>query len=126
MTLHQPAIPDSATLSVVEGLAEGAIRLDFKGRDLVQNLQIGHTMHRCGTWGGPDSRAMFVDPVFSGKGVIELSAKPLESCSEAPEASSGRRAKRRNAETRTDDTASSSSIPTGRSARLGLLRALGL
>jgi len=126
MTLHQPAMPDSATLSVVEGLAEGAIRLDFKGRDVVRNLQIGHTMHRCGTWGGPDSRAMFVDPVFSGKGILELSAKPLESCSEAPEAPSGRRAKRRNVETRTGDTASSSSIPTGPSARLGLLGALGL
>ena len=95
MTLHEPAISDSATLSVAEGLAEGAIRLDFRGRNVVRILQIGDTMHRCGTWGGPNSRAMFVDPVFSGRGVLELSAEPLESCARAPEGSPGRRARGR-------------------------------
>lgn len=95
ITLHEPAISDSAALSVVEGLPDGAIRLDFRGHNVVRILQIGDEMHRCGTWGGPESRAMFVDPVFSGRGIIELSAKPLESCSEAPKGSSGRRVQRR-------------------------------
>ena len=95
MTLQEPAISDSATLSIAEGIAEGAIRLDFKGRDVVRILQIGGTMHSCGTWGGPDSRAMFVDPVFSGRGILELSAAPLESCSPSRKESQGRRARRR-------------------------------
>jgi autotransporter-associated beta strand protein len=95
MTLHEPAISESAALSVAEDVAEGAIRLDFKGRNVVRVLQIGDTMHRCGTWGGPHSRAMFVDPVFSGRGILELSAKPLESCSSAPKRSPGRRARGR-------------------------------
>ena len=93
MTLYQPAISESATLSVAEGLAEGAIRLDFKGRDIVRMLQIGDTTHHCGTWGGPDSRAMFVDPVFSGRGILELSAQPRESCAPASEESHRRRAR---------------------------------
>jgi autotransporter-associated beta strand protein len=95
MTLHEPAISGSAALSVAEGVAEGAIRLDFRGRNVVRILQIGDTTHLCGTWGGPDSRAMFVDPAFSGRGVLELSAKPLESCSPAPEGSRERPARGR-------------------------------
>jgi autotransporter-associated beta strand protein len=95
MTLHQPAISESATLSVADDLTEGAIRLDFRGRNLVRILRIGGELHRCGTWGGPDSGAMFIDPVFSGRGVLELSAKPLEACATAPERSSGRRARGR-------------------------------
>ena len=95
MTLQEPAISDSATLSLAEGLAEGAIRLDFRGRNLVRILQIGAAMHRCGTWGGPNSRAMFVDPVFSGRGMLELSAKPLESCSVAHKGPPERGARRR-------------------------------
>jgi autotransporter-associated beta strand protein len=95
MTLQEPAISDSATLSVAEGLAEGAIRLDFRGRNVVRILQIGDAMHRCGTWGGPNSRAMFVDPVFSGRGMLELSAKPLKSCSEAHKGSPEPGARRR-------------------------------
>jgi autotransporter-associated beta strand protein len=100
MTLHQPAISESATLSVSGDLAEGAIRLDFRGRNMVRSLQIGGELHRCGTWGGPDSRAMFIDPVFSGRGILELSAKPLEACTSAPEESSGRRARGRASSTR--------------------------
>ena len=94
MTLREPAIADSATLSIVEGLPEGALRLDFDGRNVVRLLQIGDTVHHCGTWGGPESDAMFVDPVFSGPGVLELTAKPLETCAPAPERFSGRRPKR--------------------------------
>ncbi len=95
LTLHKPAISESATLNVVDDLTEGAIRLDFKGRNLVRNLRIGGELHRCGTWGGPDSGAMFIDPVFSGRGVLELSAKPLEACASAPEKSPVRRARGR-------------------------------
>ena len=95
MTLQEPAIADSATLSVAEGLADGSIRLDFKGRNVVKALQIGDAMHRCGTWGGPESDAMFIDTVFSGPGVIELAAKPLEACAQAPEEPTGRRSRRR-------------------------------
>ena len=95
MTLQQPAIANSATLSLADGLAEGALRLDFRGRDVVRALRIGDTMHRCGTWGGPESRAMFVDPVFSGRGVLELTAEPREACAPASEASPARRSKRR-------------------------------
>ena len=62
-------------MSVADDLAEGAIRLDFRGRNLVRVLRIGGELHRCGTWGGPDSGAMFTDPVFSGRGVLELSAQ---------------------------------------------------
>lgn len=95
LTLHKPAISESATLNVVDDLTEGAIRLDFRGRNLVRNLRIGGELHRCGTWGGPDSGAMFIDPVFSGRGVLELSAKPLEACASAPEKSPVRRARGR-------------------------------
>ncbi|MEM7437022.1 MAG: hypothetical protein AAF436_17850 [Myxococcota bacterium] len=85
MTLQQPAIPSSATLSLAEGLAEGAVRLDYKGRNVVQALRIGNATHRCGTWGGPESKAMFVDPVFSGRGVIELAGQPIEDCTPSPD-----------------------------------------
>ena len=100
VTLHEPAISDSATLSLAEGLADGAIRLDFRGRNVVRMLQIGGTTHHCGTWGGPNSRAMFVDPVFSGRGILELSAKPRESCAPASKVSPGRRARGRASSTR--------------------------
>ena len=95
MTLQEPALARSATLSVAKDLPDGAVRLDFDGRNVVRALQIGHTMHRCGTWGGPESGAMFVDPVFSGPGVLELAARPLEMCAPDPEEPVGRRAKRR-------------------------------
>jgi hypothetical protein len=95
MTLQEPAIASSATLSITEGLPDGAIRLEFEGGDVVHALQIGDRMHRCGTWGGPESGAMFVDPVFSGPGVLELSAKALEACAPIPEESARRRQKRR-------------------------------
>lgn len=95
MTLRAPAIDESATLSIDKDLAEGSIRLDFKGRNVVQALQIGDTMHRCGTWGGPESDAMFIDPVFSGRGVIELAGRPLEACTPMPPEQNRRRSRRR-------------------------------
>jgi hypothetical protein len=95
MTLKEPGIAGSATLTIAEGLPDGSLRLDFEGRNIVRALQIGDTVHRCGIWGGPESGAMFVDPVFSGPGVLELAAKPLAACAPAPQGSLGRRSKRR-------------------------------
>lgn len=95
MILQEPAIATSASLSLADGLPDGALRLDFRGRGVVRSLRIGNTMHRCGTWGGPESRAMFVDPVFSGPGILELAAEPLEACSPTSEESAGSNSKRR-------------------------------
>jgi len=95
MILQQPAIATSASLSLAEGLSDGALRLDFRGRGVVRSLRIGNTLHRCGTWGGPESRAMFVDPVFSGRGILELAGEPLEACAPTSKESSGRDSKRR-------------------------------
>ena len=95
MTLQEPAIADSATLHIADDLPDGAIRLDFRGGNVVQALQIGDRLHRCGTWGGPESKAMFVDSVFSGPGVLELAAEAPEACAPAAEGSLGRRSKRR-------------------------------
>jgi hypothetical protein len=95
LTLRAPAIAPSATLNIHEGLEEGSIRLEYKGRDVVKALQIGDTMHRCGTWGGPESDAMFIDPVFSGRGIIELAGQPLEVCAPVSPESDRRRSRRR-------------------------------
>jgi hypothetical protein len=95
VTLQEPGIADSATLTIAEGLPDGSLRLEFEGRNVVRALQIGDAVHRCGIWGGPESGAMFVDPVFSGPGVLELAAKPLAACAPTPEGSLGRRSKRR-------------------------------
>ena len=95
LTLKRPAIAGSATLHLAEDLPEGAVRLDFRGRNVVKALLIGDTLHRCGTWGGPDSGAMFVNPVFSGRGVLELAGKPLQACTPGSEEAPGRRSKRR-------------------------------
>jgi len=95
MTLQKPAIATSASLSLADGLPDGALRLDFRGRDVVRSVRIGNTMHRCGTWGGPESRAMFVDPVFSGPGILELAAEPLGACAPTSEELAGSDSKRR-------------------------------
>jgi autotransporter-associated beta strand protein len=99
VTLLEPAISASAALSVSEDLPEGAIRLDFRGRNVVRALQLRGELHRCGTWGGPDSGAQFTDPVFSGRGVLQLSAKPLEACAPLPEGTASRRPRRRSPST---------------------------
>lgn len=80
MTLKEPAIADSASLTLSADLPDGALGLHFEGRDVAHSLRIGETEHRCGTWGGPESKAQFVVPVFSGPGVIVLSAEPPEIC----------------------------------------------
>ena len=80
ITLKEPAIATSASLTLSEDLPDGALHLNFDGSDVAHSLRIGETEHRCGTWGGPKSKAMFVDPVFSGPGTIKLSAEPSETC----------------------------------------------
>jgi len=94
VTLREPAIASSATLSLANDLPDGSFRLDFKGRNVVRAIQIGGAMYRCGTWGGPDSDAMFVHPVFAGSGVLKLTAQPSEACTPATEPSSRRRSRR--------------------------------
>ena len=95
MTLQEPAIADTASLHLAEDLPDGAIRLDFRGRNVVRALQLGDSLHRCGTWGGPESKAMFVDPVFSGSGILELTGQPLEACVPSSEGTQRRRSKKR-------------------------------
>jgi hypothetical protein len=90
---------------VADGLRKGSIRLDFKGRDVVGALQLGSSTHRCGTWGGPDSKAEFVDPVFTGPGMLELSAGSPVACGteqepEAPRRTRGRASSRLHASRR--------------------------
>ena len=80
ITLKEPAIATSASLTLSKDLPDGALHLNFDGSDVAHSLRIGGTEHRCGTWGGPKSKAMFVDPVFSGPGTIKLSAEPSETC----------------------------------------------
>lgn len=80
LTLKRAALGDQASLGLSDSLQDGAIRLDFSGSDIVGTLRIGDTVHRCGTWGAVDSGAMFTDAVFSGSGVLQLAAEPIEAC----------------------------------------------
>jgi hypothetical protein len=80
LTLRRAAIGDTATLQLSDSLEDGAIRLDFSGSDVVGALRIGDNVHRCGTWGAVGSSAMFTDAVFSGSGVLQLTAEPIEAC----------------------------------------------
>ena len=100
MTLLEPAIADTALVTVAGDLPEGALRLDYKGKNVVRALRIGNKTHRCGTWGSPDSGAMFTDPVFSGKGVLELTAQPLEACTPQPEPPPQKRSPRKSSKLR--------------------------
>ena len=99
VTLQEPPRARKASLSLAEGLEEGSFRLDFRGRGELGALRIGKQSHRCGTWGGPDSGADFVDPVFSGRGTIRLGGDRQE-CATVPK-SSGKTPRRR----RSSDTA---------------------
>lgn len=85
ITLQQPAMAVSASVTLADDSPEGSVRLGFEGSNVVRSLRIGDTTHLCGTWGGPESGAMFVDPVFSGPGILELAAEPLEACSPTSE-----------------------------------------
>jgi autotransporter-associated beta strand protein len=96
---------DSATFNLAEGLPEGSLRLDYRGRGVVRGLRIGNESHRCGTWGGPDSHAKFVDPVFSGSGMLEV-VGGRDACVSAPKAST--RSSRRRTSANADDCCASS------------------
>jgi hypothetical protein len=80
LTLKRAALADHASLRLFEGLQDGAVRLEFSGSDVANTLYMGDTEHRCGTWGAPGSGAMFTDDVFSGTGVLQLAAAPMEGC----------------------------------------------
>ena len=56
------------------------MHLAFTGTDSLRTLEVGDTVHRCGTWGGVASEATFVDPRFSGPGMLKLTAEPGDKC----------------------------------------------
>ena len=80
LTLRSAALGDTANLHLSDVLEVGAVRLDFSGTDIVGTLQIGDSVHRCGTWGAVGSGAMFTDAVFSGSGVLQLADEPIDGC----------------------------------------------
>ena len=80
LTLSRAALGDAANLRLSDTLQDGTIHLGFSGRDIIHSLQIGDAVHRCGTWGSPDSGAMFTDSLFSGPGILHLAAEPIEGC----------------------------------------------
>jgi len=75
LRLNHAAIDDRASLRLSDKLRDGAVHLGFTGRDYVHSLQVGDTVHRCGTWGGIASEATFIDARFSGRGMLELRAE---------------------------------------------------
>jgi autotransporter-associated beta strand protein len=80
LKLNHAAIHDQASLVLSDKLQDGAVHLGFTGMDYVHSLHLGDTVHRCGTWGGIGSEAAFIDPRFSGSGMLELTAEPGEAC----------------------------------------------
>ena len=80
LRLNHAAIDDRASLRLSDKLQDRAVHLGFTGRDYVHSIQIGDTVHRCGTWGGIASAATFVDARFSGRGMLELTAEPASAC----------------------------------------------
>lgn len=80
LRLNHAAIDDRASLRLSDRLPDRAVHLGFTGRDYVHSIQIGDTVHRCGTWGGIASAATFVDARFSGRGMLELTAEPATAC----------------------------------------------
>lgn len=80
LELNHAAIDDRASLRLAAKLRDGAVHLGFERTDTVHSLQVGHTVHRCGTWGGIGSEAAFIDPRFTGPGMLELTAEPSDRC----------------------------------------------
>jgi autotransporter-associated beta strand protein len=80
LRLNHAAIDDRASLRLSDKAQDGAVHLGFTGTDSLHTLQIGDTVQRCGTWGGVATEATFVDPRFSGSGMLELSADPSDEC----------------------------------------------
>ena len=86
LQMNYAAIADHANLRLAKRLQDGAVHLGFEGRDVIHSLQIGDTVHRCGTWGSFESDADFTDPRFSGRGVLLLNADTDPDCTEAEQA----------------------------------------
>ena len=80
LRLNHAAIDDRASLRLSAKLQDGAVHLGFTGQDSVHSLEVGDKVHRCGTWGGIGSEATFIDPHFTGHGMLELTAEPSEAC----------------------------------------------
>ncbi len=80
LRLNHAAIDDRASLRLSDKAQDGAVHLGFTETDSVHALQIGDTVQRCGTWGGVATEATFVDPRFSGPGILELTADPSDEC----------------------------------------------
>jgi autotransporter-associated beta strand protein len=80
LRLNHAAIDDRARLRLSDKAQDAAVHLGFTGTDSLQTLQIGDTVHTCGTWGGIATGATFVDPRFSGPGMLELTADPSDEC----------------------------------------------
>ncbi len=80
LKLNHAAIDDRASLRLSDKAQDHAVHLGFEGKDSVHSLQIADKVHRCGTWGGIASGAAFVDPRFSGPGMLELTADPSGEC----------------------------------------------
>ena len=80
LRLNHAAIDDRASLRLSDKAQDGAVHLGFTGTDSLHTLQIGDTVQRCGTWGGVASEATFIDPRFSGPGILRLTADPSDEC----------------------------------------------
>jgi len=80
LTLSHPALGDGANLRLAKTLRDDAVRLAFEGRDVMQSLEIGDKVFRCGSWGSFESDATFTDPRFSGPGVLFLRGDPSPDC----------------------------------------------
>jgi len=80
LRLNHAGIDDRASLRLSDKLQDGAVHLGFTGTDSLHTLQVGDTVQRCGTWGGVATEATFVDPRFSGPGMLELTAEPGDEC----------------------------------------------
>ena len=80
LRLNHAAIDDGASLRLSDKAQDGAAHLGFSGTDSLHTLQIGDKVHRCGRWGGIATEATFVDPRFSGPGMLELTADPSDEC----------------------------------------------
>jgi autotransporter-associated beta strand protein len=78
--LNHAAIADDASLRLADTVQDGAIHLGFEGSDQVHSLEVGDKVYRCGTWGGIGSKAEFIDPRLSGRGMLELTAEPSSEC----------------------------------------------
>jgi len=97
VVLESPPSAASSALTLAKGLEKGTLRLDFKGRGQVGALRLNGESYRCGTWGGPDSRADIVDPVFSGPGMLVVGGN-ARGCPSAGQSNTGGSKSRRSSD----------------------------